>query len=317
MRFVLEPGRRVAVTVTSTRALGGDPDERLVVVCGSAPGAGVLDPDPDETRSRGLTLLSVDRPGYGRSDPVGRGRWATVGSAADDIAAVLDGLHAERVGVVGWSAGGRVALALAARHPQLVERLVVVATPAPHDEVPWLDAERHAVLEELRALPPEAVHAELDRRLGSFDPADPFYGDAFWLMAAATSDEPALAGEGVRARLAETARAAFAQGTIGLAADIAGYSLQPWGFEPEDVLAKTLLLYGSHDPLAPPPHGRWWQEHLPDARLETCPGEGHLLVIPAWSRVLSHVAPGTGRLRVLAGSGRWPAQPGFEEHPAA
>lgn len=306
MRFVLASGRRVAVTVTSTRALGTAPEDVLVVVCGPAPGAGVLDPDPNETRARRVTLLSVDRPGYGRSDPVARGCWATVASAADDVAAVLESMSAERVSVVGWSAGGRVALALAARHPQLVERVALVATPAPDAEVPWVDETQRAILDDLRALSADAAHAELDRRLGSFDPDDPFWGDAFWPVAAA-SEQPALA---------DLVRAAFAHGTAGLAADIAGWSLRPWGFEPEDVAAKTLLLYGGLDPVATPKHGRWWQKRLPDARLEVWPGEGHLLVFPAWARILSHLAPGSGRVRALPRPRRW-SEPALEEHPAA
>lgn len=310
MRFVLESGRRVAVSVTSTRALAGNGDGRLVVFCHSAPGAGVLDPDPDLTRARDVTLLAVDRPGYGRSDPAPRGQWATVWAAADDIAGVLESLHAERVGVVGWSAGGRVALALAARHPELVERVAVLATPAPDDELPWVEAAQRTVLDGLRDAPAEVAHAELDRRLASHDPDDPFYGSAFWLLAAAMSEGAAFPG------LGETARAAFAQGTGGLAADIAGWSLRPWGFEPEDVTAKTLLLYGSKDPLAAPRHGRWWQERLPNARLEVVPGEGHLLVAPAWRRVLSHVAPGS-KVSVLPVGGARRAAPGLEEHTAA
>jgi hypothetical protein len=67
--------------------------------------------------------------------------------------------------------------------------------------------------------------------------------------------------------------------------------LQPWGFEPEAVQAKTLLLYGSRDPLAGPQHGRWWYSRLPNASLEVVPGAGHLLVVPMWARALSHVSP--------------------------
>jgi pimeloyl-ACP methyl ester carboxylesterase len=323
MRFVLSSGRRVGVHFARTRAIWPDSDgelnreHRLVVFCHCAPGAGAFDPDPAQTHSSNVTLLSVDRPGYGRSDPVPRGQWATVASAADDIAAVLDSLGAGRADVVGWSAGGRVALALAARRPELVGRIVVTATPAPDERVPWIDPAQRAELERLGTLAPEHAHAELQARLASLVPDDPFSGDALWLLAALTSDEPALERPGVRDRLGEMLRAGFAQGTVGLAADIAGYCLQPWGFEPEAVEAKTLLLYGSHDPLATPEHGRWWEARLPDAQLEVVPGAGHLAVIPMWPRVLSHLLPDRARLRVLAGAGDDDGDAGFEEFPAA
>jgi pimeloyl-ACP methyl ester carboxylesterase len=319
MRFVLESGRRVAVHLTRTRALWpAAEEERLVVFCHSAPGAGSFDPDPALTRAREVTLLSVDRPGYGGSSPVSAGRWATVGSAADDIATVLDALHVERASVAGWSAGGRVALALAARRPDLVDRVVVAATPAPDDEVPWIDPKQRAELERLGTLAPEEAHAELARRLASLVPADPFSDDALWLLAAeGTSDKAALGGPGVRNRLGEMLRASFAQGATGLAADIAGYCLQPWGFEPEAVEARTLLLYGSRDPLAGPRHGRWWHERLPDARLELAPEAGHLALIAMWSRALSHLTPDRARLGVVAGFRTRRTDPDFEEFPAA
>jgi pimeloyl-ACP methyl ester carboxylesterase len=322
MRFVLDSGRRVAVHFTRTRALwpgpesGPDQEHRLVVFCHPAPGAGLFDPDPERTHASNVTLLAVDRPGYGRSDPVAPGSWATVDSAADDIAAVLDGLCAGRVGVVGWSAGGRVALALAARRPDLVGRVVVAATPAPDEEVPWIDPAQRDELQRLETLASSEAHAELVARLSSLVPEDPFSGEALWLLAAVTSDEPALATPGVRERLGEMLRAAFAQGTAGLAADIAGYCLKPWGFEPEAIEAKTLLLYGSHDPLAGPRHGQWWRERLPDAELEIVPGAGHLLVIQTWSRVLSHLAA-RPRLRVLAGLGDRDGESEFEGTTAA
>jgi len=323
MRFVLESGRRVAVHFSRTRAVwptaddGTEREHRLVVFCHCAPAAGLFDPDPAQTHASKVTLLAVDRPGYGRSDPVAAGGWATPASAADDIAAVLDSVGAGRAGVVGWSAGGRVALALAARRPDLVDRVVVAATPAPDEEIPWIDPTQREELERLRILPAKAAVAELEARLGSLVPEDPFYGDAVWLLAALTSDDPALEGRGVRDRLAEVLRAAFAQGTTGLAADLAGYSLRPWGFEPDAVEAKTLLLYGSHDPLAGPRHGVWWRERLPNAGLEVVPDSGHLLLIPMWSRVLSHLVPSRERLRVLAGLGDRTSGGELEEFTAA
>jgi pimeloyl-ACP methyl ester carboxylesterase len=316
VRFVLDSGRRVAAHLTSTRALWPGAEQRLVVLCHPAPGAGLFDPDPAETKARNVTLLSIDRPGYGRSDPV-TGRWSTVGCVADDIAAVLDSLDAERVGVVGWSAGGRVALALAARRPDLVDRVAVVATPAPDEELPWIDPEQRAELERLRERTADEAHSELTRRLSPLVPSDPFADDALWLLAAeGTSDQAALRSPAVRNRLGELLRAAFAQGATGLAADIAGYCLQPWGFEPKAVEAKTLLLYGSRDPIAGPDHGRWWQERLPNARLEVAPDAGHLVLMPTWSRALAHLAPEHERVGVVAD---FPQRSfdDFEEFPAA
>ncbi len=55
--------------------------------------------------------------------------------------------------MAGWSAGGRVALALAARHPELVGRAGVIAAPAPDEEVPWYGDENRAMVDALRGLP--------------------------------------------------------------------------------------------------------------------------------------------------------------------
>jgi pimeloyl-ACP methyl ester carboxylesterase len=323
MRFVLESGRRVGVNLTSTRAVwpasesGRVEDRRLVVFCHGAPGGGSFDPDPAETRARDVTLLSVDRPGYGRSDPLSSDQWSTVGSAADDIAVVLDSLHIGQVGVVGWSAGGRVALALAARRPDLVDRVVIAATPAPDQDVPWMDPAERAELARLETLEPAEAHGELESRLGSLVPEDQLSTEALSLLGAGTADERVTRDPHVHRRLGEVVSAAFAQGAGGLAADIAGYCLQPWGFEPEAVNANTLLLYGSRDPIAGPRHGQWWEERLPDARLEIVPGAGHLLLIPMWSLALSHLGADRGGLRVLAGHGARRTASDFDGFPAA
>jgi pimeloyl-ACP methyl ester carboxylesterase len=275
-------GRRVAV-----HRSGPLEGARVVVFCHPAPGAGLFDPDPAATRERQVALLAVDRPGYGGSDPVPAGRWASVGSAVDDLEAVLDAFDVSQVGVVGWSAGGRVALALAARRPELVDRVVVLATPAPDKEVEWIPRDVRATLEAMRGLKPERAEAELEDRFGDQAPAD----EALDWLAAGADDVTALAVPGARERLRGMVDDAFAQGAVGLASDVAGQMLRPWGFEPEEVAAKTLLLYGSRDVVAPPQHGRWWQRRLPHARLETCPDAGHLLALTMWQRVLSHLAP--------------------------
>jgi pimeloyl-ACP methyl ester carboxylesterase len=86
-------GRRLGVHVLN------EGTGRTVVFCHPAPGAGTFDPDPDATRARDVTLLAVDRPGYGDSDPIGADSWASVDGAAADIIAVLDDLGIDRVSV--------------------------------------------------------------------------------------------------------------------------------------------------------------------------------------------------------------------------
>jgi pimeloyl-ACP methyl ester carboxylesterase len=82
---------------------------------------------------------------------------------------------------------------------------------------------------------------------------------------------------------------AVAQGAVGMVADIAGYSLRPWGFDPADVTQPVLLGYGAADERVPPAHGEWYRDQLPDARLEVVAGVGHLVVVPFWGAALDHL----------------------------
>jgi pimeloyl-ACP methyl ester carboxylesterase len=284
----LKSGRQVAL-----RTLAQGSSGRTIVFCHPAPGAGSLDPDPRATAARDVTLVALDRPGYGGSEPVPSDEWATVAGAADDLAEVLDARGIAKVGVAGWSAGGRVALALAARRPDLVDRVVVIATPAPDVEVPWVPPDYRAGLESLRGMAPPRALAGLSGQLRSLVPDDPSSDGALALLGAGDDPEAerSLALPGIREALAVMLAEAFVQGAAGLASDIAAYSIRPWGFEPEDVRAKVLLLYGARDPIAGNRHASWWQKRLPDARVEMRPGAGHLLVFPTWSRALSHLAP--------------------------
>jgi pimeloyl-ACP methyl ester carboxylesterase len=188
-----------------------------------------------------------------------------------------------------------VALALAARRPELVDRLVVIGTPAPHEQIPWMPSERHLALESVRDESASAARSVIARQLAPLLEGRDGGNERLGLLGARAADDAALATPGTRERLDRMLASAFAQGATGMADDIAGYSLQPWGFEPAEVQAKTLLLYGARDPIAAAKHGTWWQKQLPDARLEMTPSAGHLLIVPRWQRALSHLAPGLKR----------------------
>ena len=84
-------------------------------------------------------LIAPDLRGRGRSADVAGG--AGMARHADDIAAVLDALDAPRATVVGHSMGGFVAMVLAHRHPERVDRTVLVDGGVPLDVPAGVDPE--------------------------------------------------------------------------------------------------------------------------------------------------------------------------------
>jgi pimeloyl-ACP methyl ester carboxylesterase len=288
-RFLTRPGgRRIAVRDLTPDAPADAP---VVLFCHIAPGSGGFDPDPEVTAARGVRLITVDRPGYGGSEPTGD-EFASVGLVTDDAIAVLEDVLAPgaTAGVVGWSAGGRVALSVAARRPDLVSRVAVIGTPAPDDVVSWIPDEYKAGIEALRGASAADAHAALTAAMGPM--VESLAGDdRFAVLGVGEADGAVMARPGVADRLRGMLDETFAQGAAGMVADVAGYTLQPWGFEPADVTADVLLGYGADDPLGEP-HGRWWEQELPKAHVEVVPDVGHMVVVPFWGRALEHVTPG-------------------------
>ena len=79
-------------------------------------------------------VILYDHRGTGRSDralPVG----LTVDDMAGDVIALMDGLDLASAALVGHAAGGCIGLSLALRHPERIERLLIVngfSRPDPH-----------------------------------------------------------------------------------------------------------------------------------------------------------------------------------------
>lgn len=295
----LRDGRRLGLT-----AFGDPVAERIVLFCHPAPGAGGFDPDPPVTSSWGVHMVSVDRPGYGVSTPLPDERRPSIPRWADDLAEYIEfvieqaretgrtPLH--RVGVVGWSAGGRIALAIAARHPGLVDRVSIVATPAPDAAVRWIPEEFARVNAELVQLPvPDAKH-RLREMLRAQVPDGVADVD---LLARGEADLELLERPGLRGRLQRMLAHAYDQGTVGLADDLLSYASDDWGFDLDAVRAPVQLVYGAKDPVVSSAHGRWYRKHLPNAapHLTVVPRAGHLVIAPAWERILQHVDPQHGR----------------------
>ena len=96
----------------------GCPDTRHAAMTGA-----------DAAAALGVHLVAVNRPGYGRSDR----HDSTQSSVADDAVAVADALGIGAFGALGMSVGTAYALVCAARHPDRVRALALVAAP-PQEE---------------------------------------------------------------------------------------------------------------------------------------------------------------------------------------
>jgi pimeloyl-ACP methyl ester carboxylesterase len=92
---------------------------RPVLYLHGSPGSRYLHPREFDFTKWGARMLTYDRPGYGRSD---RRPGRLVADAAQDVRAIADHLSLAEFAVVGVSAGGPHALAVAAEPHSLVSR---------------------------------------------------------------------------------------------------------------------------------------------------------------------------------------------------
>lgn len=199
-------------------------------------------------------VITLDLPGAGLTGPDPSRDYSDAHSVAL-LAALLDTLRLPRATFVGNSLGGRLAWRFAAAHPDRTDRLVLISPDGFASEgfeygvapVVPLYAEAMRVV-----LPKPLVRASLA----------PAYADRGRLTeATVTRYYELLRAPGVREALLDRLRQAI---------------LVP----PEPMLrtirAPTLLLWGTQDSLIPIANAQDYLRAIPDARLVTLPGVGHL-----------------------------------------
>ena len=108
---------------------------------------------PKEMAARGISTLMVDCPGSGEAlrfhDLKARVTTEDWAGACVDYLETRDDVDHDRIGLVGWSLGGEVALAWARRAPRQVRRLALIATtPCFTSKSGWTCATSPAVLQE-------------------------------------------------------------------------------------------------------------------------------------------------------------------------
>jgi pimeloyl-ACP methyl ester carboxylesterase len=236
----------------------GAPDGTVVVYLHGG-GDSRLSRHPDDSIAAelGVRLLAVDRCG-----PAVRGR--SLRSCAEDVLAVVpDGPFS----VVGWSAGGPHALAVAAVGGARVRRVALVGAMPRPELVSVLSPTVRRTMRVARLSPRLAA-----RGLEAWGRRPP-----------PRTGDPLTDGAYARGR-AES----FRHGGLWLARELA-YLGRPWGFAPADVRVPVTLWWGDADDVCPPPIGEDYAAVLPDAELRVMPGT-HQLLFSRWRDILADAA---------------------------
>jgi pimeloyl-ACP methyl ester carboxylesterase len=238
----------------------------------------------EAARARGVRIVAPARPGIGSSD---RRRDRHVADWASDVSAVVAALGLERFSVLGWSAGGPFALALAAGLAPLVEHTATVGGMAPL--IPPLSA-RQLGLQLDRILFPLAARgrslAALVVRVSALVPAGV---ERSALLRALPPEDQAVVEQMTAAELADGLRDATRHGPGGVADDYAVLAV-PWGFDPADVGGAVTVFQGAADTLLPMSHAEALAAQLPAGRLEVMDEAGHFLLHAHLGRVLDVLA---------------------------
>lgn len=204
--------------------------------------------------------IALDHRDIGDSDEVDQ--FYKMIDLADDAAGALQVLGVERANVVGISMGGFVSLNLALRHPELVEKLVLVATSAGGSSAVQAGAETLGAINRPLQAERGVEPGEIARRT---------YSKIMYPGYAETHPEEM---ENI-AQIARYRPQSFAS-----------YMRQLQAIATHDVAqqlscihAPTLAIHGAADPLVPPANGEYLARHIPGAKLIMYQHAGHVPII--------------------------------------
>lgn len=268
-RHQLSDGRYVAY------ALYGDPAGFPVFYQHNSPGsrleAAVFE---QKAAEYGFYLIAADRPGLGRSS------FQSERSVTDwprVITQLASALEVEDFGLLGWSAGGAYALAIARAMPERVRFAITLAGYSNFAEMPGAEEKVTTLANKMSV----AFSQKFTKQFGMF----------YDLMAMSLKYKPEMYMEKVLDGMAQMdkliltdplyseeftqhQREGMAYGGRGAALD-AALQFVDWGFRLADVPVKVHLFHGTADMAVPVEFAEHLARALPRAELHLLEGQGH------------------------------------------
>lgn len=249
----------------------------------------VLERDARDTR-----VLLFDKRGIGASDRFDR--TPTLQERIDDITAVMDAEGVERASLVGLSEGGLMAQLFAARHPDRVEKLVLMNTAAGFSSLPMV-SDYSAPGD-----PPidVALVVERFRKLAETWGVDPgFMVD--WMMPSQRDNASFIRWVGRLQR--QTASPADIERQI---ASVVQLDANDCVME---IRTPTLVMHATGDRVINVAFGRYLADQIPGAQFVEVPGDDHFLwMMPNWRDITDTVVEFvTGRRSAPAAHRRFAA----------
>lgn len=217
-----------------------------------------------EPLSARYRLINMDHRDAGDSAP-GTGPY-TIADMAEDVAGVIQNLELGPAHVVGISMGGMVAQELAIRHPELVDKLVLVSTTAGG---PTSVNARP----EIAALLVRREDQEIETRVRRTFTL--IAGEGY--MAAHPEDLDRIVENSIAKPMSAASYQRQLQACMGHFGRGVAERLG-------EIAAPTLIIHGNQDPLAPYENGNYLAAHIVGARFSPYQGVGHLPMIEAPER---------------------------------
>ncbi|TDC38659.1 alpha/beta hydrolase [Micromonospora sp. 15K316] len=251
----------------------GDPAGMPVVFLHGTPGSRLS--RPEDSALAGVRLITIDRPGYGRSTPV---RQPTLLGVAEDVGTLMSSMRIERFGLIGFSGGAPYAVACGARLPHRLTGVVAAAFTGPYRELRTVRGRQRFQAWALRNVP--GLGRRYVTRTAAWYAEDPLKQHRQLL---AGGQDPWMRP------YEESNREGARQGAAGLAGDWLATDIHPWGFGLRDVPCRVLIWAGRHDPGRAVPDAPLIAARIPSAEIRVSEDAAHTPSPTDWRAMLTWV----------------------------